>query len=159
MKALHVLYIAAADTGGTVLMKLTEMLSNIVLFACTNHQINPFQRSNGLRFQLGIAAGDYHRRFRILPLNPANQLFTFLVGIFSNRTGINDIHIRLFREFFFFVAFLIEEPRQRGRFGKVEFTTQGMKCYGLGWIQWCAKIGQSGFIRLFFCKKKGALGP
>lgn len=91
------LHIATGELCGSLASKSRYTPEKFALVVVAQHQIDPFDRSDLLRFELGIATGDDNNRRRVAPMDFTDQVTAFLVGMFGHRATVDDRNIRRFR--------------------------------------------------------------
>ena len=135
--------ITAADPGRISLCKLAQVTPDIEFFRRTKNQVYPWYAGDLHGLELRIATGDHHHAFRRLALDLPDKMAAFPVRIVGHRTGVDDIHISQVVKRLFFKAFGFQQPGNRRSFGKIEFTTQSMKCHCAGFCHGVAKLGNT----------------
>ena len=100
-----------------------QMLEQIQLLFGTQHQIDPFDVSYLVRLQLGIATRYDHKGSRVLLADPPDGLSAFLIGQFSDGTGVDNTNIGLFARAYFPYALLGQQFADGGCFCKIQFTS------------------------------------
>ena len=65
----------------------------IALVVVAQYQRDPFDTGYLLRFQLGVAARDGDERLRVAAMDPPDQVAAFLVGVFGDRTAVDDADV------------------------------------------------------------------
>ena len=128
MKSLHLVNIATADFRGITLYEIPDMSGHIKFFCGTQYQIDARNISNFFGFQLGITTCYHHKTFRRFPLYLPDQITTFLVSIFSDGTGIDNINISQGIKGSLLKTLFLHQSGNGGGFRKIELTAQGMKC-------------------------------
>ena len=123
----QLLRVATGELCGPLARKSRYTPEKFALVVVAQHQIDPFDRGDLLRFELGIATGDDNNRRRVAPMDFTDQVTAFLVGMFGHRTTVDDRNIRRFRN---------PDPDEAARFEftgegralrKVELAAQGVK--------------------------------
>ena len=115
------------------MLLILQMLQQIHLLICSQHQV--YSR-NGCQFccsELGIATGDHNEGLQVFANEPVNILPAFLLGRLSHRTGVDDTNIRFLSGFYRLITCLLHLFAQSRTFGKIQFASQGIKqkCRGL----------------------------
>ena len=126
-EVLYIFYFSNMNSRCRHQLLLVHMIHQIELLSGSQHQINAGYGRNLLGFQLSVAPNHSHKNIGIRSDCTAYDIAALLVGLFGNAACVNHKNIGSILHFYSRIARFFELAGQCRCFGKIQFTTQGMK--------------------------------
>ena len=108
--------VAAGNSRRVAAYQFAHMPGKTEFFCRSQHQVDTRNAGDLCRLQLGITAGDHHKALRSLSPDLPDQVTAFLVSIFGDRAGIDDVNIGELVELLFYKTILCRQARKGGCF-------------------------------------------